>query len=561
MRIQELYLRFCQTLRNFGSARAGNVAITFAFASISLIGGVGAAVDYSRANSVKAAMQNALDATALMLAKEAANVTASQLQTDATNFFLSQFTRPEAKNAKVTVIANADATTIQVNGSATMDTLIAQIIGVKTINIGDTATVTWGAQASLRVALVLDNTGSMAQSGKMPALQTATKNLLAKLKSASLNNGDVYVSIVPFVKDVNLGASNYNQSWLLWDDGTDNSWDGANGTCSKSGYSPRSKCNAQGSCSISGYTTDASCTAAGSCSLSGYSSQSSCTAATACSISGYTSQSSCTNAGACSNPGQTTKTSCTGTNACSKSQYTTRNSCTSKGGIWGRGTWTAGVWNVGTWTAGVWTGPTWTPKSHSTWNGCVVDRGDWSGPSSGNYDTNIVAPTTGVPATRYAPENYSSCPQAAMAMSYNWTAMNSLVNSMSPNGNTNQSIGLQLGWMSLTTNAPLPAPAMSSGVKYAQHIVLLTDGLNTEDRWYSDQASIDARQAILCKNIKAAGVTLWTIQVNTGGDPTSTLLQKCASDPSKFFLLTTASEIISTFDDISFQITQLHLAK
>ena len=32
-----------------------------------------------------------------------------------------------------------------------------------------------------------------------------------------------------------------------------------------------------------------------------------------------------------------------------------------------------------------------------------------------------------------------------------------------------------------------------------------------------------------CANIKAAGVTIYTIQVNTGGDPTSTLLQNCAS--------------------------------
>jgi len=57
----------------------------------------------------------------------------------------------------------------------------------------------------------------------------------------------------------------------------------------------------------------------------------------------------------------------------------------------------------------------------------------------------------------------------------------------------------------------------------------LTDGLNTEDRWYTNQASIDARQQIMCDNVKAAGITLWTIQVNTGGDPTSTLLQNCAT--------------------------------
>ena len=48
-----------------------------------------------------------------------------------------------------------------------------------------------------------------------------------------------------------------------------------------------------------------------------------------------------------------------------------------------------------------------------------------------------------------------------------------------------------------------------------------------------------------CNNIKAAGVTLYTIQVNTGGDPTSTLLQNCASTSDKFFLLTSASQIMT----------------
>ena len=38
---------------------------------IPIIGFVGAAVDYSRANSAKAAMQAAIDSTALMLSKDA----------------------------------------------------------------------------------------------------------------------------------------------------------------------------------------------------------------------------------------------------------------------------------------------------------------------------------------------------------------------------------------------------------------------------------------------------------------------------------------------------------
>lgn len=139
--------------------------------------------------------------------------------------------------------------------------------------------------------------------------------------------------------------------------------------------------------------------------------------------------------------------------------------------------------------------------------------------------------------------------------------MTSLINNMSPAGNTNQAVGLQLGWMSLMSGGVFNATAKDPNYTYTDHIIRLTDGLNTQDRWHTDQASIDARQQILCNNVKAAGITLWAIQVNTGGDPTSTLLQNCASDSSKFFLLTSADLITSTLDNISFKITQSHLAQ
>jgi len=83
--------------------------------------------------------------------------------------------------------------------------------------------VRWGNNR-LRVALVLDNTGSMAMAGKIDALKTASKNLLTQLKNAATTNGDVYVSIIPFNKDVNVGKNNYATSirWDLWDSANSN---------------------------------------------------------------------------------------------------------------------------------------------------------------------------------------------------------------------------------------------------------------------------------------------------------------------------------------------------
>ncbi len=105
---------------------------------------------------------------------------------------------------------------------------------------------------------------------------------------------------------------------------------------------------------------------------------------------------------------------------------------------------------------------------------------------------------------------------------------------------------------------------MDPNYKYTQVIILLSDGLNTEDRWYSNASSIDTRQQKTCDNIKAAGITIYTVQVNTGSDPTSTLLQNCASNTTgttdHFFLLTSSTEIVTTFNQIGTALSNLRLA-
>jgi Flp pilus assembly protein TadG len=411
-------LRSFSLLRSYLQDRSASVVPMFALAIIPVVGLVGAAVDYSRANSIRAGVQGALDATALAMAKSAPTLTETELKTQAAAYFGALFSRPDARNVNVNAVySTTNGSTLTITATGKMDTTFTRVMGYTEINIGSSATIKWGNQR-LRVALALDTTGSMAGAGKIDALKTATKNLLDQLKAAATNNGDVYVSIIPFSKDVNVGTSNHSAAWLQWDDGTDKSWDGANGTCSKSGgYSPRSACTAQGSCSLSSYTSQSTCTSAGTCSLSS-----------------YTSENSCTSAGRCSNPGQTNETSCTTENACTDSDYTRRRRCHDNGGTWGLGTWTPGSW-----TAGTWTPSTWTPKSHSSvWNGCVTDRGSATAPgtNAGN-DQTITTPTSSDPTTLFYPEQYSACSPEMKGLNYNWTTMKTAVDNLYPNGSTN----------------------------------------------------------------------------------------------------------------------------
>ncbi|MGN6591124.1 MAG: pilus assembly protein TadG-related protein [Sphingomicrobium sp.] len=502
----------------------GSVAMTFAIAAIPIVAFVGCAVDFSRANATKAHLQGALDSVALMLAKEAATDSADQLQANATKYFTAIFTRPEATDAAITAsYASTGGSQLTLTATANEPTVFMGVFGKTSVQLSATSTTKWG-NTRLRVALVLDNTGSMADNGKMTALQSATKNLLTQLQSAASTNGDVYVSIVPFVKDVNMGASNYNGSWIDWTD-----WEAA-----PSGSTPSSSTGPGDSCPYN-WTNGYTCLNAPNGSQTSFVPSAGTYAGYICPSTGRGCYNSVTvnnviatgNRASC---GTTSNCSCSGSGnnkVCTQTYYT----------------------------------HTWIPNDHSTWNGCVVDRGDSSGPNSGNYDTNVVSPTTSIKATLYSAEQYSSCPQAAMGLSYDWSSMSSLVDNMSPAGNTNQAIGLQIGWMTLAGGGPFVAPAMDPNYTYNQIIILLTDGLNTQDRWYTSQSSIDARETITCSNIKSAGITLYTIQVNTGGDPTSTLLQNCATDSSKFFLLTSASDIVTTFNTIGTNLSRLYLSR
>jgi hypothetical protein len=200
----------------------------------------------------------------------------------------------------------------------------------------------------------------------------------------------------------------------------------------------------------------------------------------------------------------------------------------------------------------------------------VTDRGTATGPgtTAGN-DQTVTAPSVGNASTLFYPDQYSYCSPAMRGLAYDWTAMKTAVDGLTPNGSTNQPIGLVSGWQSLVGIGPFTSPAMDPNYTYRQVIILLSDGLNTQDRWYGNgsdtSTQVDDRMwttggAGTCKNIKDSGITIYTVQVNTGGDPQSTLLQNCASDSSKFVMLTTANQIVTTFQQIGTQLSQLRIA-
>src|SRR6185312_12566756 len=201
--------------RFFADRRAG-VAPIFALGLVPVIGFVGAAVDYSRGNAARTAMQASLDATALMLSRDAATMTAAQISAKATSYFNAQFTRTDTADVTVTATLaspQAGSFTLNVKATANVPTTFTKLLGQDKLDISSSADVKWGIK-KLEVVLALDNTGSMAQSGKLTQLKSAAHNLLTTLQGAAKKAGDVKVAIIPFDTSVNIGTGYKDQFWV-----------------------------------------------------------------------------------------------------------------------------------------------------------------------------------------------------------------------------------------------------------------------------------------------------------------------------------------------------------
>ena len=447
-------------LKRFVHSQDGNVAVIFGIAVIPLISFIGAAVDYSRANAARSSLQAALDSTALMVSKDLTDgtITTSQISAKAQAYFTALFTNKDAKSVAVTASYTAASgktkATVLVSGSGSINTDFMNVIGIPTMNFGSSSTSTWGANL-LRVALVLDNTGSMNDYNKIGNLQTAAQNLVTQLSGLAKNSGDVYISLVPFEVDVNVGTTNANATWIRWD-----LWD------------PKNNSNA-------------------------------------------------------ATPWNT---------YCSDGYWMTMAQCQGHGYSWSH--------TVGS-------------PSKSQWNGCISDRDQ-------SNDVNSATPSS--LATNFPADQDQSCPVVPiMPLTYNWTALQSAISSMTAQGATNQTIGLQWGWLSLLQQSPLNAPAEAANTNYQHIIILFTDGLNTQDRWYGDGSStssqVDARMGAICSNAKSAGVTIYTVQIDTDGAGQSAVLPACASGPNNFFMLTSPSQIAAAFKQIGTSISMLRVAK
>jgi len=176
-------------------------------------------------------------------------------------------------------------------------------------------------------------------------------------------------------------------------------------------------------------------------------------------------------------------------------------------------------------------------------------------------------------------------------LSTSFQAIRDDIEALEADGNTNIPIGMSWGWNTLSPNGPFADGVAYNTPKHQKILVLMTDGENTiadrdtpNDGTYAGTgyiwqgrviksngqpllngasaetrtAALDYRLSLLCTNMKAKNIEIYTIRVEDGS---SELLEACASSRDNFYNVTNSTTLTAVFSSIAGQIAALHLSR
>ncbi len=216
---------------------------------------------------------------------------------------------------------------------------------------------------------------------------------------------------------------------------------------------------------------------------------------------------------------------------------------------------------------------------------CVTDR-------SGSEAFTDAAPGSGAWMNAYrgnrtSSSNYSSSGtcnspvESMMALTSDKNALKTRIDSFGASGTTAGALGTAFTWYMLSPQWNTIWPAGAQARPYSELTqlgptgkpllnkiaVLMTDGeYNTERGSYysdsSDRQRIADNAVQICTNMKAAGITVYTVgfQIGTSGRAYD-VMRNCANDPSYFYNSTTGDELRQAFRDIALKIATLRISK
>lgn len=229
----------------------------------------------------------------------------------------------------------------------------------------------------------------------------------------------------------------------------------------------------------------------------------------------------------------------------------------------------------------------------TTWSGCVMapaspydqtdafsSGGKWK-PYYYPADSNNLWAKTKKGKTTYTINstqgpNLGCVAQAITPLTNQKAPLDAAIDALSPNGSTHINIGLVWAWYVISQGSPFTEGLAYDDPTSKKYIVLMTDGENTYQAFSAygylssgnlgttNQSSavnvLNNRLKAICDNIKANGVTIYTVALDISTTTAKNLLEYCATPPGRYFEAV-SSDLVSTFNTIGGQISKVRLSK
>lgn len=204
--------------RSIVTDRRASIGTTFGLTVVPMIMATGAAVDWSRAALVRADLQQAVDAAALVTAQAQAHGESDRgrLATIARKSFDANYhsaTIAQVATADLTFTSEAGGFGVGLTATTAIETTLTRIAGVTRFDVAATAHAVLDKK-DFEIAMMFDVTGSMADApkaggpAKITSLRTAAGDFVDTLmpRGGRFGAGKVRIATVPFSQGVNAGA-------------------------------------------------------------------------------------------------------------------------------------------------------------------------------------------------------------------------------------------------------------------------------------------------------------------------------------------------------------------
>jgi Flp pilus assembly protein TadG len=501
--------------RRLAQDEQGAVAVLLALSLLPLSLAAVGAVDLTRALSARGQLQDSLDAAALAGARSSPTDAEALQAIGARVLARNLGPTPDLALSGSAQFVVGEKGTVIADAAATVDTVLAQYVLGRPVRVAAHSEVARG-DLKLEIAMVLDNTGSMA-GGKINSLRVAAANFVDTMAAAAAKRADsadaVKISLVPFSQTVRIDPSYRTASWIDQDGGSPINDEIFNSPAKRLELFDRLGVGWAGCLESRGAPYDVS----------------------------------------------DTPPRDDGTSAGRATLFT----------------------------------PYFAPDEPDlpgAANNYLVDDIGGSDWLARQGSTTKYVPTAGL--NSQSGPNASCTLQPLRRLTSDYRAVKGDIAGMNAIGDTNIPFGLVWGWHTLSPHAPFADGAAYTQVRTKKIAVVMTDGFNQftaapnpNGSQYSGSgyvwqgrvkkkdgtklkggsaaertAAMDSRLSLLCENMKAAGVDIYTVGVQVAASHTG-VLRACATHPDQYHDVANGSGMNVAFQAIAAQINNLHLSR